>query len=145
MTSIKEAIFSQLSTEDHVTAFVDDRIYPAGTAPSEPRYPIITYQKISVVHARHLKGGSGVAHSRIQINCWAKSDEEADNLADAVREMDNFIGTMGVGDSTLEILGTELADDSDEPIPPTDKSGSGKFGVRMDFIFSHRESLTPAA
>ena len=144
MTSIKEAIFSHLTHDDAVVAFVGDRVYPAGTAPKEPRYPLLTYQKISGVRPKHLKGSSGVAHSRLQINCVAESGLVVSNLADAVRmSMDDFRGRMGQGESMATVLGTNLDNDNDLPVPPTDQSETSKFGVQMDFIFTHEESLTP--
>ncbi len=145
MTSIKAAIYSHLTHDPTVVAFVDERVYPMGTAPATPRYPILTYQRISGVHERHLRGGTGIANSRMQINVWADSGLEADQLADAVRvSMDNFRGRMGQDDSIATVLAVLLEDDSDTFVPPTDQSATGKFGVQMDFIFVTEESLTPA-
>ena len=68
MTSIKEAIYSHLTHDDAVVAFVGERVYPVGTAPATPRYPILTYQRTSGVPERHLHGGTGLVNSRLQIN-----------------------------------------------------------------------------
>ena len=144
MTSIKEAIYSHLTHDDAVVAFVKERVYPVGTAPATPRYPILTYQRISGVHERHLKGGTGIVNSRMQINCWAESGLVVDDLADAVREsMDNFRGRMGQGESMTTVQGTRLENDNDVFETPKDSSATTKFGVQMDFIFTHEESLTP--
>ena len=144
MTSIKEAIYSHLTHDDAVVAFVKERVYPVGTAPATPRYPLLTYQRISGVHERHLKGGTGIVNSRMQINCWAESGRVVDDLADAVREsMDNFRGRMGQGESMTTVLAAHLDDDNDVFVPPTSQSATGKFGVQMDFLFFYEESLTP--
>ncbi len=143
--TINTAIFSHLTSVGSITELVGDRVYPTGVSPAVVIKPYITYQKISNVHERHLRGGSGITTVRIQINCWAEKSSEADQLFDRVREaMDNFTGLMGQGSGALPVRATFLEDDADAFVPPTDRTNRGVFGVQMDFLIVYKESLTPA-
>ena len=89
---IEVAIRSILITDDTVKALTT-RVYPVAL-PQSPQYPLILYTKITGMRDHHLRGPSGHAHPRFQIEAWSKTYTEAKTLADAIREaLDGYSGT----------------------------------------------------
>lgn len=136
-------IFQHLREAAAISDLVGDRIYPVGEVKETVRPPYITFLRVSNVHERHYGGGSGVAHPRWQIDCWARSALEAEQLGDAVRNaLDNFKGDVDVGSETLSVRSTFLENDDMGFELPFDGSGRGVHRVRMDFTIWHRETIT---
>lgn len=78
-----------------ITGLVVQRVYP-NALPQNPTYPAITYNQVSGVRVRNLKGPSGTAQPRISINAWASTYLGARSLADAIRQrIDGYSGLMG--------------------------------------------------
>lgn len=129
----EEGLVAHLTATAAVTAFVGTapaRIHP-NRLPQNIGYPAISYQKITRTHLQTHDGLSGLARPRIQINCWAEGNTQAQNLADAVRyALEGFRGNMG----TVSVMGgfaenaTDRYDDEAE-----------KHGVSMDFFFFYQE------
>lgn len=138
--SIQAALYYHLTNNAGVSALVVARVYPAGGVPSSADRPYLTYQKISNVHERHSGGGSGFAHPRIQVDCWADTLGGADELYEAVRSaLDNYSGSMGEVGDTVSVSGVFLDGDTESFFPATDASEKGLYRVSMDFIIWHRE------
>jgi len=89
---IESAIRSILINDDTVKA-ITTRCYPV-TIPQSPTYPLILYTKISGDRDHTLRGASGHAHPRFQIEAWSESYTGAKTLADAIRNaLDDYTGT----------------------------------------------------
>ena len=89
---IESAIRSILIADDTVKA-ITTRVYPVAL-PQSPTYPLILYTKITGMRDHHLRGPSGHAHPRLQIESWSKSYSEAKTLAAAIRKaLDGYSGT----------------------------------------------------
>ncbi len=142
--SIKAAIRIKLLATANVTGRTGSRIYPVGASPSKRIYPYITYFRVSAVHERHLGGGAELAHPRFQINVWSLSADEAELLADAIREsMDNFSGRIETSNATVDIRASFLESDEDDFEQPRDATNRGVHSRKLDFVIWHKETATP--
>lgn len=136
--SLKQALFQVLRDNAPVAAIVVDRIYP-GVAPLGAPLPYITYQRISSTHERHMTGRSGVAHPRMQINCWSTSGITLEDLVDKVRlKLDRFAGPMGA--IALQVFGSYLDNIRDDQVIPKDGSEQVHHRASMEFIIWHVET-----
>jgi hypothetical protein len=89
---IESALRSILINDATVKA-ITTRCYPV-TIPQSPTYPLILYTKISGDRDHALRGASGHAHPRFQIEAWAETYTGAKTLADAIRNaLDDYSGT----------------------------------------------------
>lgn len=92
-----------------VATLVSTRMYPLVLA-QDCTFPALVYSRVSTSREHSMSGPSGLAHPRIQIECYAETHAGARSLADAVRALlDGFAGTIG---STV-IQGIILLDDRD--------------------------------
>ncbi len=141
--SLRNSLFRQLQAVAR-NVFADADAYPMGALPKKPPQHFITFQRVSNVHHRHLLGGSGIAASRWQIDCWARYAADADKLYEAVRKStDNLTGSIGVAGSLTNIEVTFLEGDTEEFVPPVDGSQTGRARVRMDVLIWAPETVTP--
>jgi len=84
MTTPQQDLYTLLSNAAAVTALVGTRITPAIASPNTT-VPYITYDAPSTVNSNAINTSVKVAaNTRIQINCWSDSPDEAMTLADAV-------------------------------------------------------------
>ncbi len=138
---IREALFEHLETVAQAR-FSDAHAYPVGDMPSNVPNRFIVYAKSDNEHLRTLQGGAGKTQSRWDIECLASSAMHADMLAEAVREsLDNKVGDIG-GNNTERIVGF-VESDSDDFIPPRDKSSEGRHTVALEVTLWYSESVTP--
>ncbi len=143
--SVLKFLYQQLKESAGVSDIVGDRVYPVGEVSETVRPPYVTFQRVSNVHERLLIGrGSGLAHGRWQINAWARSAKESEQLGDAIRKaLDNFSGDVDVGSETIDVRHCFLDNDEHEFEPSFDGTGRGTWSVRLDFIIWHAETITP--
>lgn len=67
------------------------RLYPFGDAGDSPTYPYVTWFTPSSGATNYLGEAPNTDNDRVQIDCWAQSQQDAINLASAVRaEMDKY-------------------------------------------------------
>ena len=124
-TAIRYILINDSTVKDITT-----RCYPV-TIPQSPQYPLILYTKITGMRDHHLRGPSGHAHPRFQVEAWSKTYTEAKTLADAIREaLDGYSGTAS---STK--IGSCLID-SEQDIYESEVEA---FRVIMDFFVWHEE------
>lgn len=79
-----------------------NRIYPI-KLPQGITAPSIVYTRISGQGDHHMQGASGLARTRMQIDCYALSADAAVSLANLVKErIDGFAGNVLWGDASPE-------------------------------------------
>ena len=89
-----ETAIRYILINDATVKAITTRCYPV-TIPQSPTYPLILYTKITGMRDHHLRGPSGHAHPRFQVEAWSKTYTEAKTLADAIREaLDGYAGTV---------------------------------------------------
>jgi hypothetical protein len=79
---LSKAIYTILSTNAGVSALIGTRIYPL-KIPSNPTYPLITYQLISQPQV-HTMDNKHYSNSRMQVDAWATTFLSGQGLGDAI-------------------------------------------------------------
>lgn len=90
---------AKLSSAAAISALVGSgaaaRIHPV-ILPQNPVLPAISYQRIDAEHVHDHGGMSGLAHARMQLDCWDDDYAGARDLAEKVRlALDGFTGVVG--------------------------------------------------
>ena len=139
--SIQQALKSHLVHSVAVSAHAEDRVYNS-LARSKAGMPRIVFTQISGVPARHLLAVSGLKQTMFQIDCWGSTPDEADELADAVRDaLDQYQGTLGHGMYTASTVTVFIDGPRNEFRPPTDGGRVTKFRALLEATIWYRETL----
>jgi uncharacterized protein DUF3168 len=135
MADLGVAFRGQLLADADVSAIVVDRIYPDTPEQGAPM-PFAVYHEISGNSIENVLGSSGFAQDRIQVDCVAAAKTTASDLREKIRvAVQNHFGDMqGIFVSGVSVEGT-----SGDYEPPIDKSDSGRYVRRIDFVISHAE------
>ncbi len=96
MDAIGQILFSVLSENTSVIAYVGDRIYP-GYIPQGAALPAVTYNQIGGIRSYTHSGPAGLVDGHWQITAWTESYAVMDALAGHIR--DAFNGYSGVVNS----------------------------------------------
>jgi hypothetical protein len=126
-------VVAQLKGSTALTALVGTRIYPI-MARQVSSQPYVTYQRIATQHINASTGGSDVAFSILQLNCYAATYSGAKGVSAAVKaSLANWSNTTG--DPAIDMCHIQNESDlPDDPIPGTDKP---IFAVTQDFLLQH--------
>ena len=91
--TIKSAVHAILSGDDDVTAIVGTRISPGGD-PARG-VPAVTFYQISGVRDHTMDGPDDWVTPTMQVNSYARTDDEATILADTVADaLNGYSGTV---------------------------------------------------
>src|SRR5262245_3914279 len=116
---------------------VCSRVYPV-VLPQGVALPAITYSRVTGGHDHNLKSATGSAIPTFELNCLALSYQQADELAEAVRQkMQGFSGTLG----TSEVRSTILDDEADSFESLQDDSDDGVFIITLRYRIRYDESV----
>lgn len=131
--TIQEALVAHLTGDGDVSQLVHGRVYP-DVLPQKPGYPSIVYHTIASPREHSQQGPSGLAFTRIQIDCIDGTARGARELGTAVRlALDGFAGTMGGGGGVA--VGSVFVEDEDGDYDDTLRL----FRWRLDVVISHEE------
>ena len=142
MASLAGELITYLKTQSDVTDLVGSgtaaRIY-RHLAKQGVSLPYIVMRIYEGVSYRHLSAITGIRTNRVQVVCYAATDDGADQLAEAVRlSVDHYRGTMG----TTDIL--DIEGESVEPgfEPPVKGGNQRRYWHSRDFVFTYREATS---
>jgi hypothetical protein len=94
MSTIGEALYSRLTTFAALSALIGARVYP-GRLPVGATLPAVTYQRVSGRHEYAQTGPAGLARPRFQLDAWATTYAQADQVAAQVRAaLSGYTGTV---------------------------------------------------
>lgn len=129
--SLETVLFARLTGHAGLHALVDDRIYRV-RAPQGVVVPFIVHFRPDAERFPHMGGSGGVLNTRVQFDCFAKSD-------DAVRAVGRELilaldGWFDPG-SAPEIFGTDIDNDQDAAFDDM----AELYRVIIDIIVAHRE------
>lgn len=114
-----------------ITSMVGQRIYQV-KIPQGGALPCVTLSRVSGSRVGILTGVSGLAHPRIQIDCWGTAYDSVKYLADRLRLcLDGFRGNF----SSIQIQGCHLLGDFDAY-----DDESEVFHTALDFEIWHVEA-----
>jgi hypothetical protein len=104
--------------------------------------PRIVFRQIIGVPTRHLAAVSGLKRTVFQIDCWGSTPEQADEVADVVRDaLDHYQGTLGHGKYTATGATVFIDGPRDDFVPPTDGGRPEKFRALLEATIWYSESL----
>ncbi len=144
MASIGANLKTYLKTKSSVTALVGvgaaARIY-THLAKQGVQLPYIVYEVFEGDSSETLTAIAGVAENRIQIDCYGKTEQEAYDLAEAVRlaPLQMFRGDFGDTEALAIVSedGYRLGIDK-----PTRGGNQRRYWVSRDFSITYREATT---
>ncbi len=114
MITAPVAIRKVLAADPSVAALVGDRIAPPPVVQASTM-PAVTYQRISTVEPVDLDGMPGLCRIRLQVDCWAPTQDAAEELAEAVKaKLRGFSGTV----EGRSIKGVFVDGENDAPYEP---------------------------
>jgi hypothetical protein len=131
-TLIGNAVYALLQTVPEAGA-----AYPL-MAPQTALLPYVIYQRIDGERFGSLTGPSGLAQTRIQVDCYATSYEAAQLAAETIRrKLDGYSGTIG----GVRIGGVSKATDLPDQIDLEAETTTGQkaFRASKDYLFTHEE------
>jgi len=105
LADMRVGLRAYLLDDAAIAAIVGSRVHPL-VLPQGDTGPSIVYSRISAVGDHHMSAASGLVQTRLQLDCWAASLDNAAALADLVKQrLDGFSGTMLWGeDSPAEAI-----------------------------------------
>lgn len=109
---IRPALRAALLLESDITDLVESRIYPV-LAPQGERRPLIVLTRVSEGEDFVLKGPSGLLQTRVQIDCWAATPDEASALAEAVRARLHGLSGVWLGITISGAFAGSIREDQD--------------------------------
>ncbi len=139
--SVTKALASHLLHSVGVSARTEERVYNR-IARGDAGMPRIVYTQISGNPTRHLRAPSGLKQAAFQIDCWGSTPDEADEVAEAVRDaLDQYQGTLGHGMNT--VLGATVFIDGPRADFTPSRSGKRvtKFRALLEAVVWYREAL----
>jgi Protein of unknown function (DUF3168) len=80
---MKQALRGHLLADPTIAALVDQRIAWA-VRPRQDQLPSIALHRIDGVRDYTMANPSGLVTSRVQVDCWATTNKEADRISKAV-------------------------------------------------------------
>jgi hypothetical protein len=144
MPSVEANLITYLKTKPAVTGLVgtgdDARIY-LEFAKQGVALPYIVIELISGQSFETLSSISGIARSRVQIDCYGSTKSEAYNLAEAVRlaPLQMYRGTFGDG-WTSGITSPETYDTGSTS--PSAGANDQKFWYSRDYFITYQEPVS---
>jgi len=92
---IEGAVNALLCADAAVAALVGARVY-SGNGPQEATLPAVVITRISTTRELAHSGPSGLAEARLQVSCYARTYDQAKDLAaKVVACLDGYSGTVG--------------------------------------------------
>lgn len=132
--TLRQAVYRRLSTDASITALVGDRIFPVGL-PQGTTLPAVTHIQAGSYEPRHLRGRTTYRQAAYRVSAWAHYEEEAEALADAIRErLTDWRGWQG----QVFIGRSALTNEIDQPERPTGGTDQWVYQIILMFSISHK-------
>ncbi len=138
MANVVYALRKKLLEGSLITSQVGQRIYP-NALDQKTALPAIVLNRISTSREHTIEDVTLLAHSRIEVKCYANKRLSADSLADAIRRSGicSFRGTV----DGITFCGTQIdsGDETDDE-PPTDGNHVHRYITRFDLMVHYKEA-----
>jgi hypothetical protein len=139
--TLKEALLVYLvDAASDLYSLVADRIVPARRAPVD-FLPCVTFFRVSRTDSYVLEGKSGgLPEERIQFDCWGRTVEEVEAVADALRSRLNgplrgYWGAVFIQSCRFEESGRDNYE------PPDHADDAAVFQVSLDALIAYEEEV----
>ena len=105
---IGKLIYSRLSTDGSITAYVGTKIYPDIT-PQNVQYPFVVYTIVNSLPVDFKDGQSNLEEITLQIDVYTQSYDDTQDLANLIRNrLDRFTGTTeGIDVQTIKYMSSD--------------------------------------
>lgn len=105
---IGKLIYSRLSTDGSITAYVGTKIYPDIT-PQNVQYPFVVYIITNSLPVDYKDGQSNLEEITLQLDVYTQSYDDTQDLANLIRNrLDRFTGTLeGVEVQTIKYVSSD--------------------------------------
>jgi hypothetical protein len=105
---IGKLIYSRLSTDGSITAYIGTKIYPDIT-PQNVQYPFVVYTITNSLPVDYKDGQSNLEEITLQIDVYTQSYDDTQDLANLIRNrLDRFTGTVeGVEVQTIKYVSSD--------------------------------------
>jgi hypothetical protein len=91
---IGKLIYSRLSTDGEILAYVGSKIYP-DIVPQNVQYPFVVYTITNSTPVDYKDGQSNLEEIEIQIDVYTQNYDDTQDLANLIRNrLDRFVGTV---------------------------------------------------
>ena len=138
MADVSIAVRSYLLAKTAITDLVSQRIY-TDILPQSATLPAITMSKISTTHDHALSDFAGLAHCRLQFECFADTRQVSNSIAEAIRS--SGIITQKGSTSSVDIRGVRVEDGQRNTLDsPTDGSDERRYVTSIDLMVDYTET-----
>jgi hypothetical protein len=105
---IGKLIYSRLSTDGSITAYIGTKIYPDIT-PQNVQYPFVVYTITNSLPVDYKDGQSNLEEITLQVDVYTQSYDDTQDLANLIRNrLDRFTGTVeGVEVQTIKYVSSD--------------------------------------
>ena len=105
---IGKLIYSRLSTDGSITAYIGTKIYPDIT-PQNVQYPFVVYTITNSLPVDYKDGQSNLEEITLQEDVYTQSYDDTQDLANLIRNrLDRFTGTVeGVEVQTIKYVSSD--------------------------------------
>lgn len=126
--TLKEALYTYLSTYAGLVALIGTRIYPQ-MLPEGVALPAINFFTVSQPYEYTHDGHDGAIETRMQFSCWAKTSKAVESVAaQLVAALSGYTGLMG-GVGGVNIGHSFKSNEVDLPEPD-----AGIYHKALDFL-----------
>lgn len=141
MISPEEAIRARiLEGPGNATALLK-RIYPQ-IAPQGAVLPYVVYTRISGAPVHHIRGPTGLARARIQVDTFAATYSQALAISNANRKaLDGWRGPIVVGALTLHVSHLFLDNEASSLEGPLSGSEDPIHRFMQDFVIAYQQEV----
>ena len=105
---IGKLIYSRLSTDGSITAYIGTKIYPDIT-PQNVQYPFVVYTITNSLPVDYKDGQSNLEEITLQVDVYTQSYDDTQDLANLIRNrLDRFTGTTeGIDVQTIKYMSSD--------------------------------------
>ena len=105
---IGKLIYSRLSTDGSITAYVGTKIYPDIT-PQNVQYPFVVYTIVNSLPVDFKDGQSNLEEITLQIDVYTQSYDDTQDLVNLIRNrLDRFTGIVeGIDVQTIKYMSSD--------------------------------------
>ena len=91
---IGKLIYSRLSTDGAILAYVGNKIYP-DIVPQNVQYPFVVYTITNSIPVDYKDGQSNLEEISLQVDVYTQNYDDTQDLANLIRNrLDRFVGTV---------------------------------------------------
>jgi hypothetical protein len=139
MADVSEAVRLFMLSKPAITDLIGSRIY-ADIVPQNAPLPSVAMSKVSTRHDHTLSNFAGMAHCRVQFDCYASTRAVANEVAELLR-VSGLVATKGVTFG-CNIRGARVESGQRNEIDYSDESSDDhRYVTSFDFEIDYKEEV----